>query len=316
MDRIESLKEEILLLRGGSKIHIKEKNRGKFTKSAKAAGEGVQEHAHKVLNDPNATTLQKKRAQFAINAKKWAHKHQSGGSIQGLVYTPFVPQESAETESKEFTAKDFWDAIKESLGVIGEDPNYPIEHVDINQKRATENITASADNKPKSTSTTKTSTKTGTGKQYSSAEKEVFKQELFNAYYNELTSRGLDSDSATEFAKRFVTQDALESNWGQSSLSKVYNFGGIKDFSSNGGTQRDTVEYINGVKKTMKQPFAVYNNLPEYIKAKLAVVSRWDVLNHDPKEYFTRIVSGKMKYATDPNYASKLTNFHKQVWHE
>jgi flagellum-specific peptidoglycan hydrolase FlgJ len=66
----------------------------------------------------------------------------------------------------------------------------------------------------------------------------------------------------------------------------------------------------------MKQPFAVYNNLPEYIKAKLAVVSKWDVLNHDPKEYFTRIVSGKMKYATDPNYASKLTNFHKQVWHE
>ena len=272
MDRIESLKEEILLLRGGSKIHIKEKNRGKFTKSAKAAGESVQEHAHKVLNDPNATTLQKKRAQFAINAKKWAHKHQSGGSIQGLVYTPFVPQESVETESKEFTAKDFWDAIKESLGVIGEDPNYPIEHVDINQKRATENITA--DNKPKSTSTTKTSTKTGTGKQYSSAEKEAFKQELFNAYYNELTSRGLDSDSATAFAKRFVTQDALESNWGQSSLSKVYNFGGIKDFSSNGGTQRDTVEYINGVKKTMKQPFAVYNNLSEYIKAKLAVVSK------------------------------------------
>lgn len=55
----------------GSKIHIKKKNRGKFTASAKKAGEGVQEHAHKVVNDPNATPLQKKRAQFAINAKKW-----------------------------------------------------------------------------------------------------------------------------------------------------------------------------------------------------------------------------------------------------
>lgn len=59
--------------KGGS-IHIKKKNRCKFTASAKRAGEGVQEHAHKVVNDPNATTLQKRRAQFAINAKRW-HKN-------------------------------------------------------------------------------------------------------------------------------------------------------------------------------------------------------------------------------------------------
>ncbi|MGB7565831.1 MAG: hypothetical protein WBM08_13910 [Prochlorococcaceae cyanobacterium] len=53
-------------------IHIKEKNEGKFTASAKRSGEGVQEHAHKVVNDPGATEKQRKRAQFAINAKKWA----------------------------------------------------------------------------------------------------------------------------------------------------------------------------------------------------------------------------------------------------
>ena len=43
-------------------IHIKEKNRGKFTKSAHEAGKSVQEHATDVLNDPNATRLQKRRA--------------------------------------------------------------------------------------------------------------------------------------------------------------------------------------------------------------------------------------------------------------
>ena len=43
-------------------IKIKKKNRGKFTKAAKAAGESVQEHAHNVLNNPKATKLQKKRA--------------------------------------------------------------------------------------------------------------------------------------------------------------------------------------------------------------------------------------------------------------
>lgn len=60
-------------------IHIKEENRGKFTASAKAAGESVQEHANNVLKNPNATTLQKKRAIFAKNAKKW--KHEEGGGI-------------------------------------------------------------------------------------------------------------------------------------------------------------------------------------------------------------------------------------------
>lgn len=54
-----------------SGIKIKEKNKGKFTKSAKEHGMGVQEYANKVINDPNATPLQRKRANFVINAKKW-----------------------------------------------------------------------------------------------------------------------------------------------------------------------------------------------------------------------------------------------------
>lgn len=57
-----------------SKIYIKPKNRGKFTASAKKAGKSVQEHARSVMNNPNATPLQKKRANFAIQAKKWKKK--------------------------------------------------------------------------------------------------------------------------------------------------------------------------------------------------------------------------------------------------
>lgn len=60
-------------------IHIKKKNKGKFTESAKKAGHSVQEHAKAVLNDPYATPLQKKRANFARNAAKW--KHEDGGSL-------------------------------------------------------------------------------------------------------------------------------------------------------------------------------------------------------------------------------------------
>lgn len=67
-------KESSEILKKGGKIYIKKKNRGKFTESARRAGQSVQEHAKSVLNDPNATPLQKKRANFARNAVKWKHK--------------------------------------------------------------------------------------------------------------------------------------------------------------------------------------------------------------------------------------------------
>jgi hypothetical protein len=56
------------------KIRIKEENKGKFTKSAKKAGKSVQAHAHAVMKDDEATTKQRKRANFAIQAKKWSKK--------------------------------------------------------------------------------------------------------------------------------------------------------------------------------------------------------------------------------------------------
>lgn len=61
------------MMKNGSKIHIKPENRGKFSASAKRAGMGVQEYARKVVHDPHATTLQKRRAQFALNSKKFKH---------------------------------------------------------------------------------------------------------------------------------------------------------------------------------------------------------------------------------------------------
>ena len=70
----ESKDEYVLMMKKGAKIHIKKENRVKFSKSAKAAGQSVQEHAQSELNDPNATPLQKKRANFARNAAKWHHK--------------------------------------------------------------------------------------------------------------------------------------------------------------------------------------------------------------------------------------------------
>lgn len=83
-DVIKAYNEMTKEMKKGGSIYIKKKNRGKFTASAKAVGKGVQEYAHKVMNDPNATPLQKKRANFAIQAKKWHRKHQLGGKINYL----------------------------------------------------------------------------------------------------------------------------------------------------------------------------------------------------------------------------------------
>lgn len=72
--KLENFYHKIESHKKGGSIHIKPENKGKFTKSAKNAGKSVQQHARDVVNNPNATTLQKRRAQFAINAKKWHKK--------------------------------------------------------------------------------------------------------------------------------------------------------------------------------------------------------------------------------------------------
>lgn len=74
LEEIKELFMNIAEYKKGGKIHIKKKNRGKFTASAKKAGKSVQEHARDVMKNPNATPLQKRRANFAIQAAKWKKK--------------------------------------------------------------------------------------------------------------------------------------------------------------------------------------------------------------------------------------------------
>lgn len=64
----------------GGGIHIKKKNRGKFTASAKRAGMGVQEYARHILaNKERYSPTLVKRANFARNAAGW--KHDLGGYL-------------------------------------------------------------------------------------------------------------------------------------------------------------------------------------------------------------------------------------------
>lgn len=68
----------ILKLKNGSGIHIKKKNRGKFTEycGGKVTSACISKGKHS--SDPKI----RKRATFAANAKKW--KHQKGGKLISL----------------------------------------------------------------------------------------------------------------------------------------------------------------------------------------------------------------------------------------
>ncbi len=67
-------------LKSGGTIHIKPENKGKFTATKKRTGKTTEELAH------SKNPLTRKRAQFALNARKW--KHQMGGVLLSALFDP------------------------------------------------------------------------------------------------------------------------------------------------------------------------------------------------------------------------------------
>ena len=225
-----------------------------------------------------------------------------------LVYSPFIPneQEIIRTQPMDYRSP-----------FLIEESKFPVEPVKVykpieqnNTPQSTKDETPVDYTFPNPVPITESTS--GKGKIYKASEKELFKSDIYNAYLKELKSRGINK--AEEFAKRLATQDILESRWGQSTLSEHFNFGGVKDFSGN-GVQKDTTEYTNGQKKTVKQPFRKFKDLSDYVKYKINLVNKkWKVFNYSPEAYYSVIVSGKQKYATDPDYANKLNKLFKSVW--
>lgn len=76
MLNLKQLEEIPILKKGG--IHIKKKNRGKFTEYC--GGKVTEECIRKGKNSSNPTI--RKRATFAANARKW--KHENGGTIKTI----------------------------------------------------------------------------------------------------------------------------------------------------------------------------------------------------------------------------------------
>ena len=134
-----------------------------------------------------------------------------------------------------------------------------------------------------------------------------FVEDMTAAYTKALAARGI----STDYAKMLVAQDALESNWGKSSLVKDFNFGGIKAVNGTPFVEKETKEYSagKGMHKT-KSKFRKFNSLDEYVNYKINLLSgkRYQAFTGDPTQFYHRIKAGG--YATDPNYVAKLTNMY------
>lgn len=143
------------------------------------------------------------------------------------------------------------------------------------------------------------------GKIYTS--KQEFVKDMTAAYTKALAARGI----STDYAKMLVAQDAIESNWGKSSLSKAFNFGGVKAVKGAPFVERETKEYSSkeGMHK-IKAKFRKFSSLDDYVNYKISLLSgkRYQAFIGDPSQFYSRVKAGG--YATDPNYVAKLTNMY------
>ena len=143
------------------------------------------------------------------------------------------------------------------------------------------------------------------GKIYTS--KQEFVKDMTDAYTKALAAKGI----STDYAKMLVAQDAIESNWGKSSLSKAFNFGGVKAVKGTPFVEKETKEFDSnkGMQKT-KSKFRKFSNLDEYVNYKIDLLNgkRYQAFTGDPSQFYHRVKAGG--YATDPDYVAKLTNMY------
>ena len=111
-----------------------------------------------------------------------------------------------------------------------------------------------------------------------------------------------------------LTQWGFESAWGTKTSGK-YNYFGIKADKSWTGDKKDvmTHEYLQGEKVTLPQPFRSYNSPKEAVEDYVNFLKKNK--RYEKAGVFEAKTSGeyfgalqKAGYATDPNYAAKLTS--------
>ncbi|MBC3932848.1 flagellar assembly peptidoglycan hydrolase FlgJ [Undibacterium curvum] len=143
-------------------------------------------------------------------------------------------------------------------------------------------------------------------------------------FQQKLTAHAEEASKATGIPAKFMLgQAALESGWGKREIKTVdgstsHNIFGVKATSSWKGKTVDavTTEYINGVAQRRVEKFKAYDTYADAFKdyAKLLTQNpRYENVIANAKDA-SAFAQGLQKagYATDPNYANKLTRIIKQ----
>lgn len=112
-----------------------------------------------------------------------------------------------------------------------------------------------------------------------------------------------------------IAQACLESNYGQSSLAKLYNnLFGVKGTDPNTSKVMTTSEYVNGHWKTISGRFQIYDSYQAAIQAHARLLAQGTTWNPNQYQHVLQAKDWRSQakalyqdgYATDPNYPSKL----------
>jgi flagellum-specific peptidoglycan hydrolase FlgJ len=113
-----------------------------------------------------------------------------------------------------------------------------------------------------------------------------------------------------------VAQAALESNWGQSQLSRdAHNYFGIKAHGHHARVAYPTFEVINGRRVRVGAEFARYASIDECFAdrdrliASVSCYAAARACSADPEAFAHALAT---HWATDPNYATKLLRVYRE----
>jgi flagellum-specific peptidoglycan hydrolase FlgJ len=146
--------------------------------------------------------------------------------------------------------------------------------------------------------------------------KEEFVQQTYAAAMGSLARSGMP-------ALVTVAQAALESNWGQSRLSReAHNYFGLKAHGRHDRIQMHTTEFVRGSRVEEHAEFAKYQSLEDCIACRDAILShsaRYADVRKACGDETAFIREIAVHWATDPRYAEKLQavlNEVKGILHE
>jgi flagellum-specific peptidoglycan hydrolase FlgJ len=127
------------------------------------------------------------------------------------------------------------------------------------------------------------------------------------SFYNQMYSAA--KKAGHQFPELTAAQAAIETGWGKSMSAQNNPFGQKGKPGRDSVTYKKTWEVEGGKKVTRKEPFKNYETLEDAMKDR---AQRWEPRMKGAKDPYEAIDMIARRYATDPNYSSKVKQIMKK----